>query len=273
MNITSPVLTTQNPGSFGKGIPSLHQLSRDLMRGARALLSGKTEEGWNRLRAASANFAHFYLMRTRDAAVCPCCGWRGSAFIAGSNWRAPAFQSSCPSCDSRSRHRGLWIVLESVLHDLPSGELLIFAPERILVSRITMLAPDRTLRTTDFYNQDVDYPGEDIQKLTFTEGRFAFLMCNHVLEHVPDDNAAISECARILAPGGTAIFTIPGDYPKRETVTFDQPDSNGHLRHYGMDIIDRFEAAFSAVEVRDMSAAAAPSAHVRKNDMVFVCHR
>lgn len=220
------------------------------------------------MRAAAVNMVNFHFGAGGNA-VCPCCGWSGRAFISTANWRAVAFNSACPQCDSRSRHRGLWRLLETLTP--PPGALLLFAPERIMQERLVALLPDRTLHTTDYHNQDVDYPGEDIQGLRFPDSSYAFLMCNHVLEHVPDDRAAIAECARILKPGGVAVFTIPGDFPIERTVTFAQPDDNGHLRHYGMDVLEKFRAVFPHVEARDMSEGAPPEMHIRRHDMAFIC--
>ena len=49
---------------------------------------------------------------------------------------------------------------------------------------------------------------------------FDAIICNHVLEHVPDDRAAMLELRRILRPGGTAILMVPF-HPDRET--FEDP--------------------------------------------------
>lgn len=50
---------------------------------------------------------------------------------------------------------------------------------------------------------------EDLTALTFATGSFDVLMSFEVLEHVPDYQAALGECARVLAPGGTMLLTAP----------------------------------------------------------------
>ena len=129
------------------------------------------------------------------------------------------------------------------------------------------------VETTDFRSRDVDHPGEDVQHLTFADAQYTMILCNHVLEHVPDDQQALKECARVLKDGGIAVFTVPGDFPKRETWTFDQPDSNGHYRHYGMDIVSKMEHAFQVVEAIELSSVAERNWRVRKNDFAFVCRQ
>ncbi len=51
----------------------------------------------------------------------------------------------------------------------------------------------------------------DILKLPYKDGSFAAVFSNCVLEHIPDDVAALKEAARVLGPGGTFIFTVPSE--------------------------------------------------------------
>lgn len=163
-------------------------------------------------------------------------------------------------------------VLPAVIEDKPEGAVLIFAPERIVVSYLASLTRD-ALKSTDLERRDVDYPGEDIQSLSFPNEQFALIICNHVLEHVPDDERALLECSRILVNGGLALFTIPGDFSRAETWYFDRPDDNGHYRHYGMDILEKMRRAFAEVEAVDMGKIAPPEWRVRQGDFAFVCRK
>lgn len=43
----------------------------------------------------------------------------------------------------------------------------------------------------------------------YLDKSFDFLICSHVLEHIPDDAAAIRELFRVLSPGGEAIIMVP----------------------------------------------------------------
>jgi SAM-dependent methyltransferase len=45
--------------------------------------------------------------------------------------------------------------------------------------------------------------------LPFQSGVFRLILCSEVLEHLEDDNAAVSEIARVLADDGTAVITVP----------------------------------------------------------------
>ena len=258
-------------GDPGPGVPTWARQRVELGRVASLAAHGEWRRAQHRARSLLANVWNFQVRGGRFGAECPCCGWRGPAFLSLSNWRAVQHNPGCPNCGSRSRHRGLALLLPDLLHDRPDGPSLVFAPERALFGRLRQLLGD-SLLTTDYLRPDVDYPGEDIQQLTFADNRFAFLMCNHVLEHIPDDRAALRECARVLRPGGLAVFTIPGDYHKQQTWTLDKPDANGHLRHYGLDVADKMRAAgFGTVTPTDMSIGRPAHYHIHPGDMAFVC--
>ena len=77
------------------------------------------------------------------------------------------------------------------------------------------------------------------------------MVCYHVLEHIPDDRAAMREMARVLSPGGLALVQVPfrpgtvtdedPDAPEEERVRrFGQAD---HVRYYGDDFEDRLVEA------------------------------
>jgi hypothetical protein len=260
-------------GEPGQGVPTWARQRVELGRVARLAARGEWRRAMHRAHSLLANVWNFQLRAGHDDVECPCCGWRGPAFLSLSNWRAVQHNSGCPGCDSRSRHRGLTLLLPDLLRDKPDGPSLIFAPERALIGLLDRLLGD-TLRTTDYLRPDVHYPGEDIQQLSFADNRFAFLMCNHVLEHIPDDRAALRECARVLVPGGLAVFTMPGDYHQQRTQVLDEPDANGHLRHYGLDVVEKIRAAgFGTVTPTDMSAGRPARYQIHPGDMAFVCRK
>jgi SAM-dependent methyltransferase len=50
---------------------------------------------------------------------------------------------------------------------------------------------------------------EDLERLTFADGAFDFVITQDVLEHVADPWRAFEEIWRVLAPGGRHVFTVP----------------------------------------------------------------
>lgn len=55
----------------------------------------------------------------------------------------------------------------------------------------------------------------DALRLPFPDGSFDRVMAAEVLEHLPDDRAAIAELARVLRPGGTMAVTVPRWFPEQ----------------------------------------------------------
>jgi SAM-dependent methyltransferase len=50
---------------------------------------------------------------------------------------------------------------------------------------------------------------EDLTALSFPDHRFDVVFTLEVMEHIPDFRRAFSECARILAPGGKMLLSVP----------------------------------------------------------------
>jgi len=71
--------------------------------------------------------------------------------------------------------------------------------------------------------------------LPFADGLFDKVVCSEVLEHVPDDSAAVSEFTRVLKPGGILAVSVPSRFA--ESVCWKISDDyhnspGGHIRIY-----------------------------------------
>jgi SAM-dependent methyltransferase len=55
----------------------------------------------------------------------------------------------------------------------------------------------------------------DALNLPFADGEFDRVVAAEVLEHIPEDEAAITELARVVRPGGTLAVTVPRWLPER----------------------------------------------------------
>lgn len=116
----------------------------------------------------------------------------------------------CPSCLSLERHRLLWLFLSEtgILSSTPS--ILHFGPEVALQQNL------RALGLIDYVSADLSAASTvdlraDITDIPFDEHRFDPVLCNHVLEHLPDHRLAMRELRRALKPTGTAIMRHPVD--------------------------------------------------------------
>jgi len=55
----------------------------------------------------------------------------------------------------------------------------------------------------------------DATNLPFADGSFDAIIAAEILEHVPNDGAAMAEIARVLRPGGRVAVTVPAWLPER----------------------------------------------------------
>ncbi len=264
-----------NPGNYCLRRGTLGQELRSVCR---PLKRGDLPTAVRTVAPAMANLWNHYL---RGAApprfLCSCCGAGAHAFVHLGNHQETLWNHACPSCDSRGRHRGLALLLPKLLADRPGvRRILHFAPEAVL-SKVLNEGRRVEYHTTDLRGPDCDFPGEDIQRLRFRDGEYDLVVCNQVIEHVPDDRAAICEISRIISPDGLAVITVPCDWREARTQEFRRVRPGGHYRHYGRDFADRLGEAFESVEVFDLHTLdAAPtglSYGIRKTEMAFLCTR
>jgi SAM-dependent methyltransferase len=92
----------------------------------------------------------------------------------------------------------------------------------------------------------------DALRLPFADDTFDRVIASEVLEHIPDDLAAMAELARVLRPGGTMAVTVPRCGP--EFVNWALSDEyhdvpGGHVRIYRRSTLVRRLAAAGLVPV------------------------
>lgn len=190
---------------------------------------------WSR---ASVNLANKFLPARVS---CPCCGWSGRRFYDYIEVGYTVRRAACPNCDSHARHRYLylWLCQEFKL-ETRSGTALVFAPEKALAplwtkaSRLNVFRVDiEAARGTDIL--------ADIAKLPVASNSAELIWCHHVLEHVENDRAAISEFYRILRPiSGELVVSVPMiPSATTEEYGFADPALSGHWRIYGDDFVER----------------------------------
>lgn len=153
-----------------------------------------------------------------------------------------------PSTLSLERHRLLWIYLQNETNFFKDNlSVLHFAPEQAFYKRFKKLK-NINYTTTDLNSPLADVKA-DICNLPFPDNSYDVILCNHVLEHIPNDTMAMKELYRVLKPGGWGVFQIPQDLNRSETFEdnsitdkkerariFGQYD---HVRIYGRDYFDK----------------------------------
>lgn len=189
-----------------------------------------------------------------------------------------------PSTLSLERHRLLWLYLKNETGFFNKQlRVLHFAPEQAFYKRFRKL-PNLDYTTTDLNSPLADVKA-DICDLPFEDESFDFILCNHVLEHIPDDTKAMKEIFRILKKGGTAILQIPQDLsrettfeddsitdPKERAEIFGQYD---HVRVYGRDYFNKLRGiGFTVKEAdytRQLSSEEIDRYRLTEGEIIPVC--
>ncbi|TLF42669.1 class I SAM-dependent methyltransferase [Maribacter aurantiacus] len=172
-----------------------------------------------------------------------------------------------PSTLSLERHRLLWLFLKNDTNFFQDTlKVLHFAPEQAFYKRFKKLK-NLAYTTTDLNSPLADVKA-DICNLPFESNSFDVILCNHVLEHIPDDTKAINELFRVLKPGGWGVFQIPQDLSREITFEdhsitdkkerariFGQYD---HVRIYGRDFFEKLKSVGFRVYEIDMTSKMPP---------------
>ncbi|GMN10481.1 class I SAM-dependent methyltransferase [Croceitalea sp. MTPC9] len=168
-----------------------------------------------------------------------------------------------PSTLSLERHRLLWLYLQNETNFFRGNlKVLHFAPEQAFLKRFQKLK-NIEYTTTDLNSPIADVKA-DICNLPFDDNSYDVVLCNHVLEHIPNDTKAMQELYRVLKPGGWGIFQIPQHLNRESTFEdnsitdkkerakiFGQYD---HVRIYGRDYFDKLRNVGFKVEEVDYTS-------------------
>jgi len=191
-----------------------------------------------------------------------------------------------PSTLSLERHRLLWLYLKNETDFFTAPKkVLHFAPEQAFY-KLFRNQKNLDYTTTDLFSPLADVKA-DICDLPFADNSYDIILCNHVLEHIPDDTKAMQELYRVLKPGGMGIFQIPQDMnrektfednsitdPKERAAIFGQYD---HVRVYGRDYFDKLRTIGFTVVEEDYTRKIAPELVAKyclaEGEIVPVCFK
>lgn len=160
----------------------------------------------------------------------------------------------CPVCHSTDRDRLMLDFVQDHFKSNPQSKdfsLLHIAPESYLISLLEE-------GVKNYFRGDAFAPGYaydtiktesmDIQQLRFEDCTLDWVIANHVLEHVADDQKAMHEIYRVLKPGGRAVLQVPLALDLKETIEargdIDLEKITGqfdHRRLYGLDYLQRLQ--------------------------------
>ena len=163
--------------------------------------------------------------------------------------------------------------------------MLHVAPERNL-RKVLLAHPNINYLTVDL-NSPLAMVKMDITNMPYEDNLFDVIICNHVLEHIPDDRKAISELYRVLKPAGWAILQVP--ISQSLVTTYEDPSitapderekafgQSDHVRIYARDYRERLESVGFSVQVysirKEFGWLAIYKYALQKDENIYVCSR
>lgn len=191
-----------------------------------------------------------------------------------------------PSTLSLERHRLIWLYLKNETEFFKKPlKVLHMAPEQCFLSLFRKMK-NLDYTTADLYSPIVDIKA-DILDLPFDDDVFDIVLCNHVLEHIEDDQKAMAELFRVMKKGGMGIFQVPQEIEREKTFedpSITEPEERAkyfgqydHVRVYGRDYFERLRNAGFKVEEVDYSKVLNPEDidryRLAKGEILPVCFK
>jgi SAM-dependent methyltransferase len=196
----------------------------------------------------------------------------------------------CPVCHADDRSRLVKFWFDRNWHGIADRRMLHLAPEKGLTyffGKLPGIAytagdllPDRYWHMTGVKRVDL---AQDI----LPAGAYGVIVANHILEHIPDDAAAMRNIHGALSAGGVAILQVPisltlpdvlegrGDgSPQSNLALYGQDD---HVRIYTREsyLARLARAGFDVEQYRafDVDAEAATRSRLNPQEILFVCRK
>ena len=117
---------------------------------------------------------------------------------------------NCFFCGSTDRTRHLFMFFDKlgIWEKFNDSKVLHFAPEPAVTKKITSLSPAE-YTMADLNPKDNTCKKIDVTAIPYENSSIDIIICNHVLEHVPDYKKALQEIFRVLTGNGFAILQTP----------------------------------------------------------------
>lgn len=184
----------------------------------------------------------------RDHRECSVCGWRGPLLKHFLSADEILRDCICPCCGSFARHRALALYSRETPDAPPRGS-------NFTTVTISGSPPLHTIVERDFGGHiiasdfdDTESNGgfglrADLRQLPLADACADLVICLHVLEHIAELEACLTQIERILKPAGVAWLQVPFEPGQAESVRLESSPlrSHGHAWRFGMDVKTRLD--------------------------------
>jgi SAM-dependent methyltransferase len=185
-------------------------------------------------------------------------------FAINEEWLTNSKNTVCPNCYSHPYQRLLPYYLDNVCPEIKNCKVLIFSSEHCTEKYFRR--HNIHYSTADLFDPSTDFH-EDLQHTSFADESWDIIVCNQILEHIPDYKLGLSELRRIIKKGGFIAITVPVlpnspitieeskedreniDAKKLEKERIRLYGQHDHLRLFGEDFLKILEQSGFSVEI------------------------
>ena len=166
-------------------------------------------------------------------------------------------------------------------------KILHFAPERAFYDKISKIP------FVDYYPVDINpmvygvKEKVDITDILYENDMFDVIICNHVLEHIPDEQKALAELKRVLKKGGKAFLNVPVFFKYKTTLEkaeYNTPEmrlkyygQRDHVRAYGLDYEEHLKRVGFEVKMilinKNYSSEELDRFGLQSNEYIYECSK
>ncbi len=213
-----------------------------------------------------------------DDIYCPFC----SGFYKAEKYKLTRELSSlCPVCGSTIEERTILLFLQAKT-ELLSGELKVLTVTE--PGRISEYFGNFPGAEVKIYNETGDFTIRDnTLKNKYESGSFDLIVCNYILEKLPDYISVLKELKRILKPDGLMMLQAYVDPEREKTSEYSHMNYNdrlrlygipGNMRRYGKDypeVIKSYGLNLSRLRFRE-GFGGIPEMSFHKDEIIYLAH-
>lgn len=197
----------------------------------------------------------------------------------------------CPFCNSIDRMRWLDYILqnETDVYINTKNVILHVAPEKCIEEKIKKSRKNKDLYITGDIQEGLADEVIDITNIKYRSKYFDYIIVNHVLEHIEDEERAMTELHRVLKDCGKLIFSMPicekqntfemrrGGGKLTEERRLELYGQKDHVRLYGKDVKERMKKYNFRIEEYKVSDIIS-SDEIERNryleqDRIYIAHK
>ncbi len=181
---------------------------------------------------------------------CNCCSKSFRKFLPKGN--KTRLNAQCPYCLSLERTRVLDLYLNNELNifNQKNIKILHFAPEFALYRKLCKL------KNIEYIDADINQAYArnvfDITNIPFPDNYFNYIICSHVLGHVPNEQLAIKELYRVLKTDGFALILTLLSGNERTFEDNNVLSSEDKLKSYGESDLCRLHGKDFAIRLQSI---------------------